>query len=341
MNIYEIICDYLMKNKIGVLATVIKRTGSAPRDIGAKMFIGEDGKTFGTVGGGLLEDGTYKEALAIMGKNVIKTFSVNMNANAVNEKDMLCGGDVLILLEPVTVMQNDVYRKIEKLQSNKQKGLVLTGFGGGILTKTLFDKEGNIAGDIPDDETINRIKTLPHLKKPVLEEEYFADPIGEITPLYLFGAGHVAQYVAKIAKFAGFDVSVIDDKKEFANHERFPDADEIVVANIHDAFFCLDFTGDEYVVIVSRSHEYDAEILEETLKKETRYVGMIGSRRKVKMIIDGIKKKGYEDTAIEKIHAPIGIPIDAETPQEIAVSIVAELIKVKNKSQLLCPGNAI
>jgi xanthine dehydrogenase accessory factor len=333
MNTYEIICDYLMKNKTGVLATVIKRTGSAPRDVGAKMFIGEDGKSFGTVGGGILEDGAYKEALAIMGKNVIKTFSVNMNADAVNEKDMLCGGDVVILLEPVTTQHHDVYRQIEVIRKNRQRGLIVTGFGKSILAKTLFDKEGNIAGDIPDDETINRIKTLPHLKKSVLTEEYFADPIGETVSLYLFGAGHVSQYVAKIAKIADFDITVIDDRKEVANRERFPDADAIIVTNMRDAFYCLDFTGDEYIVIVSRSHEQDAEILEEALKRNTRYVGIIGSKRKVRIILENMKEKGFSENAIESVHAPVGIPIDAETPQEIAISIVAELVKIKNRSQ--------
>jgi xanthine dehydrogenase accessory factor len=333
MNIYEIICDYLDKNKTGILATVIKRTGSAPRDVGAKMFVGEDGKTFGTVGGGLLEAGAYKEALAIMHKNTVKTFSVSMEADSVNTKDMLCGGDVIILLEPVTTQQHDVYRQIEVIRKNKQRGLIVTGFGKGVLTKTLFDKEGNTTGDIPDDETINRIKTLPRLKKPVLAEEYFAAPIGETVSLYLFGAGHVSQYVAKIAKIADFDTTIIDDRKEVANRERFPDADAIIVTNMRDAFYCLDFTGDEYIVIVSRSHEQDAEILEEALKRKTRYVGMIGSKRKVRIILDNLKEKGLSESAIEKVHAPIGIPIDAETPQEIAISIVAEMIKAKNRSR--------
>ena len=341
MNIYEIICDYLDKNNTGILATVIKRTGSAPREVGAKMFIGEDGKTFGTVGGGLLEAGAYKEALAIMHKNVTKTFTVNMDADTISSKDMLCGGDVDVLLEPVTILHHDVYRQIEVIRKNKQRALIVTGFGKGVLTKTLFDKEGNITGDILDDQTINQIKVLPRLKKPSLAEGYFADPIGAPLPLYLFGAGHVSLYIAKIAKIADFDITVIDDRKEFANHERFPDADAIVVTNVHDAFYCLDFTGDEFVVIVSRSHEQDAEILEEALKRETRYMGMIGSKRKVKIITDGMKEKGFSEAIIGNIHAPIGIPIDAETPQEIAISIVAELVKIKNKPRSLQLGNNI
>jgi xanthine dehydrogenase accessory factor len=332
-SLYEIICDYLEKNKTGILATVIKRTGSAPRDVGAKMFVGEDGETFGSVGGGLLEAGAYKEALATMGRNTVKTFRVSMDADTVKDKDMLCGGDVIVLLEPVRAQHHDVYRQIEEVRKDKQRALIVTGFGKGVLTKTVFDKEGNLTGDVPDHRIISQIKALPHLKKPLLAEEHFADPIGVAPSLYLFGAGHVSQYVSKIAKVADFDITVIDDRKEFANQERFPDADAIVVAMMPGAFCCLDFTGNEYVVIVSRSHEEDSEILEETLKRDTRYVGMIGSKRKVRIITDNMKGKGFSDAVIRNIHAPIGLPINAETPQEIAVSIVAELVKVKNTPQ--------
>ena len=338
MNVYEIICDYLEKGKVGILATVIKRTGSAPREVGAKMFIGEDGKTFGTIGGGLLESGAYREALAIMHKGLTKIFSINMDADKIDAKDMLCGGNVKILFEPVTRKHYDVYRQIEILEKSRQRGLILTGFGRNVFTKSLLDKDGNITGDMPDSQIIDQVKEVRHGKKPVLTEGYFADPIQVSFPLYLFGAGHVSQYISKIAKIADFHITVIDDRREFANSERFPDADAIIVANTHDAFCCLDFTGNEYVVIVTRSHEYDAEILEEVLKQKTRYVGMIGSKRKVKIILDSIKEKGFSDTVLERIHAPIGIPIDAETPQEIAISIVAELVKVKNRPQ---PGDPI
>jgi xanthine dehydrogenase accessory factor len=339
MNIYEIICDYLDKNKTGILATVIKRTGSAPRDVGAKMFVGEDGKSFGTVGGGLLEAGAYKEAIAIMGKNVIKTFSVSMDADTVSAKDMLCGGDVTVLLEPVTMKHFHLYQQIKTLQETRRRGLVVTGFGENTFTKALLDKEGNITGNIPDSHIIDRVKALLYEKRPVLNEGYFVDPIRVSFPLYLFGAGHVSQYVAKIAKIADFHITVIDDRREFANNERFPGADAIMLANIPDAFRCLEFSGNEYIVILTRSHEYDAAALEETLEKEVKYVGMIGSKRKVRIILDNLKEKGFSESAIERVHAPIGMPIDAETPQEIAISIVAELVTIKNKSQRPQPGN--
>jgi xanthine dehydrogenase accessory factor len=126
-----------------------------------------------------------------------------------------------------------------------------------------------------------------------------------------------------------FSVTVIDDREEFANKERFPDANEIIVDNFQNVFNRLKFTGKEFVTIVTRGHQYDAGVLGETMKRQTRYIGMIGSKRKVAIVFDHMKKSGFSDEAIKRVHAPIGLTIHAETPQEIAVSIVAELIKVR------------
>lgn len=330
MNIYELICEYLKNGKGGILATVIKRTGSAPRDVGAKMFIGEDGKTFGTVGGGRLESDTYREALEIMNKGLTKVFSIIMNALRVEEKDMLCGGNVEVLLEPVTARHLAVYRQIENCLENRKRGVVVTRFSGNTFAKALIDENLNVIGDALDSKTISQCKGLFHEKQAILMDEVLTDPIQLSFPLYIFGAGHVAQFLSKIAKIADFHITVIDDREEFANSERFPDADTIIVGDFHDAFKCLDFTGNEYVVILTRSHEYDAEVLGECLKEPAKYIGMIGSWRKVKIILDHMREKGFSSEVLERIHAPIGISINAETPEEIAISIVAELVSVRN-----------
>ncbi len=330
MNIYKVIGEYLERGKGGVLATVIRRTGSAPRDTGAKMFVGEDGKTFGTVGGGRLESEGYREALAIMNKGATKVFSIGMDAERVEEKDMLCGGNVEVLLEPVTVKQLNVYRRIEDCLKNREKGVVVTNFREGALAKTVIDKELNVVGDPLDSETIEKHKDLFYGNQPVLLDSLFVDPIQISFPLYIFGAGHVAQSLSKIARIAGFHITVIDDREEFANKERFPDANTIIVGDFQDAFNYLDFTGNEYVVIITRGHQFDAEALVESMKRDARYVGMIGSKRKVKIILDHMRKSGFNEGTIGRIHAPIGISINAETPEEIAISIAAELVSVRN-----------
>ena len=123
---------------------------------------------------------------------------------------------------------------------------------------------------------------------------------------------------------------MIDDRGEFANHDRFPDAGTILVAGFADALGRLPFTGEEYVVILTWSHEFDAQVLAESMKKSLKYVGMIGSSRKVKAILNHLRSLGFKEEAIGSIHTPIGIPIGAETPQEIAIAIAAELVAVRS-----------
>jgi xanthine dehydrogenase accessory factor len=333
MNLYEFICEYLKAGKGGILATVIKRTGSAPRDVGTKMFVGEDGKTCGTVGGGRLESESYTKAAQIMNKGLTKTFEVRMDASSVKEKDMLCGGNVEVLLEPVTAKHLDLYRQIEHCIQSRERGVVVTKFSGSSFAKSLIGKDLAVIGDAVDSKTVTLCKDYFLEKKPIVEDGLLVDPLRLSFPLYLFGAGHVSQALSKIAKIADFHVTVIDDRAEFANRERFPDANTIIVADFHDAFNCLDFTGNEYVVILTRGHEHDAAVLGESMKKPTKYLGMIGSKRKIKIIFDHLRESGLNDNAIARIHAPIGISINAETPEEIAVSIAAELITVRNAVQ--------
>jgi xanthine dehydrogenase accessory factor len=131
---------------------------------------------------------------------------------------------------------------------------------------------------------------------------------------------------------ADFSVTVIDDRQDFANRERFPEAREVIVDDFHNVFDRLDFSGREYIAILTRGHKHDALVLEKVMMKPTRYVGMIGSRRKTRLVFDHLKEKGIPEDALKSVHAPIGIDIEAETPQEIAVSIVAQLIEVKRKA---------
>ncbi len=330
MNIYAVINEYLQTGRRGMLATVIKREGPAPRDVGTKMFVGEEGTIFGTVGGGYGEAEVYNEALFLMNNDQTKVLRLLTETQKAEAGDAGCGGNLHVLLEPVTARYIDLYREIESAEKDRKKGIVITGFHDGVLSKTFVDKNMNCVGDALADEAILLRDSLFHEKKAVLIGEVLVDPLRITFPLYLFGAGHVSGYVSMIARIAEFDVTVIDDREEFANRERFPDADLIIGGNIHDTFECLEFTGNEYVVIVTRSHETDAAVLYEALQKPARYIGMIGSTRKVKAILGQMRGKGLNEENLKRVHAPIGIPIEAETPQEIAVSIVAELIAARN-----------
>jgi len=332
MDIYEIIEKYLSEGKTGILATVIYRAGSAPRDVGAKMFIGEDGKIYGTVGGGRLESDAYKEALRIMGKSETSLLHVRMDGREVAAEGMLCGGDVDILLEPVSAGYTDVYKNISSSWKKGKRGLIVTKFGQHHFSKSFIDCNLQYKGDVLAEEEIASLEKHFNDTKPFVSDYVVVEPLQVSSVLYIFGAGHVSQYISKIAKLVDFYVVIIDDRTEFANKERFPEADEIIVNDFGDIFNNLNFTGNEFVTIVTRGHAYDADVLRETLKRNVRYVGMIGSKRKVKIILDYMRKCGIDEGAIESVHAPIGLSINAETPQEIAVSIVAELIKVRGEA---------
>ncbi|OPY72553.1 MAG: putative xanthine dehydrogenase subunit A [Syntrophorhabdus sp. PtaU1.Bin002] len=330
MNLYETMGLYLDEGKAGVVATVVKKTGAAPRDEGAKMFIGEDRKSYGTVGGGRVEAEVYDEALRLMGTRKAKIVHFRMDAKEVAGDGMLCGGNVDVLLEPLLGVHKEVYEGVRHCETRGRKAVVVTRFGSGSFLKTLFDTYGTTWGDaVPEEELKGFFRLLDEKKVQLIGDSLVVEPVSIAPVLYIFGAGHVSQFLSKVAKMVDFNVVVIDDRAEFANQERFPEADSVVVEDFLKVFDNLAFTGNEYVVIVTRGHAHDAAVLEETVKRETRYIGMIGSKRKVRMVLQHLREKGANQKVLDKVHSPVGLEIHSETPQEIAISIVAELIQVR------------
>jgi xanthine dehydrogenase accessory factor len=159
------------------------------------------------------------------------------------------------------------------------------------------------------------------------------DPVRKVKTLYCFGAGHVAVPTAHLAALVGFRVVVVDDRAEFSNAERFPDASQtLVIKDFYRALENLEIDSDSFVVIVTRGHQYDRAVLEQALKTNAGYIGMISSRRKRDAIYEYLVSQGVSRGKLDQVHSPIGLDIAAETPAEIAVSIVAELISERNKT---------
>ena len=161
------------------------------------------------------------------------------------------------------------------------------------------------------------------------DTEVFIEPIRSSPTLFIFGGGHISLALAKIGKLLGFKVAVIDDRAEFANSQRFPEADLILAEDFSTAFSELKINKSSYIVIVTRGHHYDELVLELALGAEPKYIGMIGSRTKNKTVFSHLLVKGIPQERLDKVHAPIGLEISAQTPEEIAVSILAEVIKVR------------
>jgi len=167
--------------------------------------------------------------------------------------------------------------------------------------------------------------------------EVFVEPILPPAELYIFGAGHVGTSLYKIAQIVGFDVTIVDDREAYANHERFPHAHQIIAEDFEKAFAQLAPSESSNIVIVTRGHREDMRVLRWAVQTPAGYVGMIGSKRKTIKIFEELQKEGVAAKLFERVHAPIGLDIGAITPEEIAISIVAELIAKRRKVERELP----
>jgi xanthine dehydrogenase accessory factor len=161
--------------------------------------------------------------------------------------------------------------------------------------------------------------------------DVYVEPVLPQPQAFLFGGGHISKSLAKIASLAGFAVRVIDDREAFANRERFPEADETLAGEYEELFPKLTINGNSYLTIVTRGHRDDMRVLRWAVETEARYIAMIGSKRKVISVIKELEKEGMARELFERIHAPMGLEIGAITPEEIAVSVVAEMIAVRRE----------
>lgn len=159
----------------------------------------------------------------------------------------------------------------------------------------------------------------------------FAEQIIPEPELILCGGGHISVEVAALADYLGYPYVVIDDREEFVSAERFPGAGRRICKSFESVVQEYNFPGNPYYIIVTRGHAYDMQCLEWALSGSFGYVGMIGSRQKVQKTMDAMREKGYEESLLARVHAPIGLPIGGRTPQEIAVSIIAQLVETTNK----------
>lgn len=163
--------------------------------------------------------------------------------------------------------------------------------------------------------------------------DIYIEPITPPPKVFVFGGGHISLFVSKISNLVGFEVVVADDRPQFANRERFPEAEEVIAEEFPLVFSKLKVNRSSYLVIVTRGHAYDQEVLEWALGQEVKYIGMIGSRKKIQTVYNALKEKGVRADQLERVHAPIGLDIGALTPEEIAVSIVAQMIQVRRQKK--------
>jgi xanthine dehydrogenase accessory factor len=348
--IYPQIIDAMKKNRFVVLATIIQLVGSGPRGAGTKFLVMEDGSFAGTIGGGLLEAKVLEGARKVFAQALPHRIHFTLSGKDVAETDMLCGGDAEIFLEPLSPEDSEVvkiFKRVLEIQKRGGAGLLLTvldpnRWQKGGLPKAFFEPDGRRIGFVPGMESVEKtlIAEMPELikgRRPRLTAlegsegavDVFAEPILSDPVLYVFGAGHVSSRIVPLASRVGFKVVIIDDRPDFVDSRSFPEAADLHAYPFDGVLQKLPVDESSYLVIVTRGHIHDMTVLAQCLKTEAAYIGMIGSERKIGMIYDKLLEEGFTREDLDRVHAPIGLEIGAETPEEIAVSIVGELIKVR------------
>ena len=321
------------------MATIAGRKGSAPRTAGTKMLVRRDGSLTGTIGGGLLEAQVIDSAREIFqtGRPVLRHFS--LTGATAQSTDMICGGNLDVLLELWSSQRQECLELSQKAAGcidRREKACLVTRLPHGRDEATFLPKHLVTAGGgadgfprwLPD-----QIQCGGDAGPTIIEsggDSFLLEPLGHPGTVYIFGAGHVSQQLALLTAMVDFRTVVLDDRAEFVCAERFPRADELIVLDSFD--HCLEglnISDDGYLVIVTRGHRHDLTVLEQALTTPARYIGMIGSRRKVATLYRALRDQGVTEEQVARVHAPIGLAIGAETPEEIAVSIVGELIAVR------------
>lgn len=343
MNIFKEICRSLASEKRTMLATIIATSGSTPAAAESKMIIfpDEGARAIGTVGGGCLDANII---VAVKDDPTIlhaRTMSFQLNDDT-GDTGLNCGGTVTVFLEPLNAAMMPVYEKIVQMRETAEDcSLITTVKEGCPAQKTLMGMEGNVlaGSQLPEDEraairdklsAIIRTETVGRIS--LASGEQMIEFIRSPAHVMIFGGGHVGKAVSRCAALAGFRITVVDDRRAFANKERFPEADKVLCESFEVAFSRVNVTSSTYVVIVTRGHRHDELVLEKALQYRPAYIGMIGSKRKVLVVFEHLTTRGVSPELLSHVHAPIGLSIGARTAEEIGVSVVAELIAVRRNA---------
>lgn len=325
------------------LCTIVRLAGSGPRRAGAKMLVRGGGGSVGTVGGGVLEAKTTQWAHEALqgGRALYRIFALDLQQ--ASDEGMTCGGEVEVLIEPFdrgTPAAPDFFARVVALLTRGERGRLVTAItydGEDIVTDRYLLVDGACVAAMSASGRVVPVDLLRASTPPVsslLEREfarYFIDPLVPPITVYVFGGGHIGMHVVPLCHLVGFRTVVVDDRVDFVSRDRFPHADDLrAAASFDGAVDGMDLGAAAYVVIVTRGHGGDQAILRQVLRQRPGYIGMIGSSRKRSLIFQQLLAEGFTQEDLAGVVCPVGLPIGAETPEEIAVSIVAQLVAMRS-----------
>lgn len=319
-DIFEALLQHLQGGQPAVLLTVAAAGGSTPRGAGARMFVTPDRRMIGTIGGGRAEYLAARQADALFESKEAGEvcFGLERGGNAA----MTCGGDIRVLMQYLQPDEQTIQLFCDICSCIRQRK-------DAWLCINLSEDRTNVL-DIGG-QTLGADKSA----KPVILQrdgkEYYIEKISSSAALYVFGAGHVGQEVIPLMSHLGFHTILVDPRQELANAQLFPTADEVYCLPYTEIGQHLQITSQDYVVVMTNTHQSDRVVLEQVLPCHPFYLGMMGSRKKIKFLTSSLLEKGFTAEEIAHCHMPIGLDILADTPAEIAVSVAAEIIAYRAK----------
>jgi xanthine dehydrogenase accessory factor len=311
MNVWRAAAELARAGTPGAIATVARVRGSTPVPSGTKMLVGAEGRLIGSVGGGCVEADVIGAALDAQARRRPALVTHHLNADLAGDLGLSCGGTVDILVEPLVA--DEAYVRVLEQAAGAESGLVRTGVAWEAGPVKSFEP-------LPAGPQRGEAATLTR------DGRFVVERLIQPPRLFVFGAGHVGGAIARAASAAGFRVVVIDDRAEFADPARFEAEITVLTAEVETTLARYPLTAADAVVIATRGHRNDALILERVATSLAGYVGLLGSRRKKAVVTKGLTKAGVPARALQRVRVPVGLAIGAITPEEIAVSVVAELV---------------
>ena len=343
-DVFREMTSALERGEECVVATVVRTKGSTPQKPGAKLLVRQDGSGVGTLGGGCVEGDIWFAAKELMkrgGPSEYRDYELNEELAA--EDGLVCGGTMYFLIDSVYQSGDylDVAREIDG--AYRGEGAVAVAsvvkpaegqpapIAARLLVRENGSTEGTLGSEALDRDASGKARDLMVLGKNdyVVAEngaEYFVEAYTTPPQMVLCGGGHVSKAIAPLAKTVGFRVFVTDDREEFANADRFPEADRLIVAAPEDALPQLLINPNTFIIVATRGHRYDNVALDVAARTPAKYVGLMGSRRKTILIYEDLLRGGMPIERVREIRSPIGLDVRARTPEEIAVSIIAEVL---------------
>ena len=344
-----------------VLATVVKVEGSAYRRSGARMLISSFGHGVGTISGGCLEADVCKKAwwLTRLGQPVLQRYSTDSDSEGMDDSEdartfgLGCNGTVTVLLQRLTAQSLPIISLLHQIANEHRAGVIATVIGAypqadvSIGDQLVLDPQHHYRGHLAHRELEQKVgrDLVVALDQRQSTQHVYADQIGEIEVfieyiapprrLVIFGAGHDAQPLVTMAKLQGWHVTVIDSRPHFAQAERFPEADEVIAADLTQPLALQGIVADAAVAVMTHSLRQDQHWLGEVLQYPCAYVGQLGPRQRTERLLQQIQLSHSSNLhslpGLDTLHYPIGLDIGGDTPESVALAILAEMTAVLNQ----------